>query len=246
MSGGGGSSDTTVQTTEPWDDQKVLWRRSFNQLNKLYNSGKLRVKPYAGRTIANISPQTRQGWSMIQDRAQKGSSLNRASESYVNDVLNGRYLGEQAPGFDSVLNQARNSVNANYALGGRYGSGAHDAAVAQSLGGFLHSNYQAERNRMDAMAQFAPQLARERYFDAQQLAEVGKQRQAHQQDVINSRIQRYNARQQIPINELALYQNFIGGNLGGQTSTTQPTQQQSPWLTGLGLLGGIAGTILGG
>jgi len=184
---------------------------------------------------------------MIANRAQAGSPLNNLSKGYIGDVLGGKFLGQDAPGFSSVLDRARNAVNATYALGGRYGSGAHDTAVAQGLGGVLNDAYQAERNRMDSAAQFAPQLAQQDYFDAQQLAQVGGQREAHMQDLINAEIQRYNAIQQSPINELALYQNFIGGNLGGTQTGTQPVQKSSanPWEIGAGVIGSILGSVLG-
>jgi hypothetical protein len=181
---------------------------------------------------------------MIANRAQAGSPLNALSKGYIGDVLGGRYLGQDAPGFSSVLDRAHDAVDATYALGGRYGSGAHDAAVAQGIGSILNDAYQAERGRMDAAAQFAPQLAQQDYFDAQQLAQVGSQRESHLQDLINAEIQRYNATQQAPINELALYQNLIGGNIGSTQTMTQPTQKANPWAVGAGVIGSILGNAL--
>jgi hypothetical protein len=98
-------------------------------------------------------------------------------------------------------------------------------------------------------AQLAPQLAQQDYFDAQQLAQVGQQRQGHLQDLINAEIQRYNAIQQAPINELALYQNFIGGNIGGDRTTMQPVpsgNNANPWLVGAGVIGSILGSAMTG
>ncbi len=249
MSGGGGGSKTqkVTQSNAPWSEQIPLWKTSYQRLNDLYGSGGLRINPYPGQTIAPVSPETGQAWSMIANRAQAGSPLYGLSKGYIGDVLSGKYLGQDAPGFSSVLDRARNAVNATYALAGRYGSGAHDAAVAQGLGGILNEAYQTERDRMDAAAQMAPQLAQQDYFDAQQLAQVGGQREAHLQDLINAEIQRYNALQQAPINELALYQNFIGGNIGGTQTTTQPVQNKSanPWQIGAGIIGSVLGQVLG-
>lgn len=248
MSGGGGDSknQTVTQSSTPWSQQIPLWKTSYQRLNDLYKSGGLHINPYPGQTVAPISPETGQAWSMAASRAQSGSPLNGLSKGYIGDVLSGRYLGQDAPGFNSVLERTRNAVDATYSLGGRYGSGAHESALAQGLGSVLNDAYQAERGRMDAAAQLAPQLAQQDYFDAQQLAQVGSQRQAHLQDLINAEIQRYNAIQQAPINELALYQNFIGGNLGGTTTTTQPGQGGSaePWQVGLGIIGSILGRVL--
>lgn len=250
MSGGGGGTkkQTTTVNNAPWSEQIPLWKNSFQRLNDLHRSGGLRVNPYPGQTVAPVSPETDQAWGMIADRAQMGSPLNTLAKSYYGDVLSGRYLGQDAPGLSSVLDRARNAVNANYALGGRYGSGAHSAAVAQGLGGILNDAYQTERGRMDAAAQIAPQLAQQDYFDAQQLAQVGDRREAHLQDLINAEIQRYNALQQAPINELALYQNLIGGNLGGSQTMTQPVQRNNanPWQVGAGIIGSVLGAAIGG
>jgi hypothetical protein len=246
--GGGPKTQTVTQSNSPWSAQVPLWKTSYERLNDLYKSGGLRINPYPGQTVAPTSPETGQAWNMIAGRAQAGSPLNNLSKGYVSDVLGGMYLGQDAPGFSSVLDRTRNAVNATYALGGRYGSGAHDAAVAQGLGGVLNDAYQAERSRMDAAAQFAPQLAQQDYFDAQQLAQVGGQREAHLQDLINAEIQRYNAIQQAPINELALYQNFIGGNIGGTQTTTQPVQSDNtePWQVGAGIIGSILSRAFAG
>jgi hypothetical protein len=249
MSGGGGGSknQTTTVNNAPWSEQIPLWRTSYQRLNDLYRQGGLRINPYPGETVAPIAPETGQAWGAIAERAQMGSPLNAMAKGYVGDVLGGRYLGQDAPGLSSVLDRTRNAVNATYALGGRYGSGAHDSAVAQGFGGVLNDAYQAERSRMDAAAQFAPQLAQQDYFDAQQLAQVGDRREAHLQDMINAEIQRYNALQQAPINELALYQNLIGGNIGGTQTTTQPVQRNgaSPWQIGAGIIGSVLGAALG-
>ena len=249
MSGGGGQSKTqkVTQSTSPWSEQVPLWKTSYGRLNDLYKAGNLRINPYPGQTVAPISPETGQAWGMIANRALGGSPLNALSGNYAADVLSGRYLGQDAPGLSSILGRARNAVNATYSLGGRYGSGAHDAAVAQGVGGILNDAYQAERARMDATMQFAPQLAQQDYFDAQQLAQVGSQREANLQNLINAEIQRYNATQQAPINELALYQNFIGGDIGGTQVGTQPVQvnKPNPWQIGAGVIGSLLGSVIG-
>ena len=249
MSGGGGEpkTQTVTQSNAPWSAQVPLWNTSYKRLNELYGSGALRLNPYPGETVAPIAPETGQAWTMVANRAQAGSPLNALSRGYISDVLSGRYLGQEAPGLSSVLDRARNAVNATYSLGGRYGSGAHDAAVAHGLGSVLNDVYQAERSRMDSASQLAPQLAQQDYFDAQQLAQVGSQRQAHLQDLINAEIQRYNAIQQAPINELALYQNLIGGNIGGTQTTTEPVQGSGaePWQIASGIIGSILGRVWG-
>ncbi len=237
MSGGGGKSDKVVQSTKPWSAQEPLWRKSFKQLNKLYDKGKLRIDPYPNQTLAGLSPETTESWQMTADRARNGSPLVRSAESYTNDVLAGKYLNADAPGMDTILRKAKDTANANYALGGRYGSGAHDKAIAEATGSILYDNYARERATQDNAARFAPELSHERYYDADRLSQVGQNRQDRAQAVIDDKVNRYNAKRQAPINALALYQQMIGGNLGGTTQTTQPSNRQPTWMQGLGLLG---------
>ena len=236
MSGGGGKSEKVEQSSRPWDAQVPLWKKSFQQLNRLHDSGGLRINPYPGRTVAALPPNLRRAWSLAGAAARKGAPLAHQSEKYVADVLGGKYLGAEAPGLQSVLAKARDSVNANYALGGRYGSGAHDGAVSQATGGILYDNYARERAIQDGAVNLAGDLADQRYRDAQALAEAGAQQRQYRQDLIDARINRHNALQQAGINELALYQQLIGGNLGGKTSTTQPSSGQPLWLQTMGAL----------
>ena len=126
---------------------------------------------------------------------------------------------------------------------GRTFSGSHAGALNQSQGQIRYQDYARRAAEQQAAAQFAPQLAREDYFDLGQLQQVGAQREAAGQDLINADINGYNALQNAPINELALYQKLIGGNLGAQTTATQPVNNGNPLLSVIGGLGQAAASV---
>ncbi len=239
----GNDTQQTTQTSAPWGPQAKRWQTALGDLDKLRASGALRINPYPGQTVAPTSDETANAWTGIANRAQSGSPLNQMSSQYVQNVLNPGYLTSDSPGLSSVLDSAANDVNARYAMAGRQFSGSHAGALNQSQGQIRYQDYARKAAEQQAAAQFAPQLAREDYFDLGQLQQVGGQREAAAQDQINADINRYNSLQNAPINELALYQHLIGGNLGATTTATQPVNNGNPLLSVLGGLGQAAASV---
>jgi hypothetical protein len=240
------SGSDTVQTqssSAPWGPQAKRYQTALADLDKLYKSGGLRVNPYPGQTVAPTSPETQQAWAGTAQRATAGSPLNQASGSYLMNVLRPEYLTSDSPGLQSVIDQSRQGVNAQFAMGGRTFSGAHAGGLGASEGALRYTDFARKAQEQQAASQFAPQLAREDYFDLGQLGQVGSQREAAMQDQINADINRYNALQNAPINELALYQQLIGGNLGGKTSATQPVNNGNATAGIVGGLGQVAASL---
>lgn len=234
------SGDDTQQVKsvqQPWGPQGQRWEQSLRDLDRLRSTGGLRVNPYPGQTVAPLSGETEGAWTGTAQRAQDGSPLNAAAGQHISRLLDPSFLTSDSPGLSSVLDSAANDVNARFSMAGRTFSGGHANALNQSQGQLRYQDYLNKMNQAQQAAQFAPQLAREDYFDLGQLGQVGSQREAYGQDLINADINRFNALQNAPINELALYQQLIGGNLGGTTVSTQPRQQQGNQT--LGLIGGL-------
>jgi hypothetical protein len=243
MKDSGSDTQQTTQTSTPWGPQAQRWKTALGDLDKLRSSGALRINPYPGQTVAPISDETSNAWTGIANRAQSGSPLNQMSSQYVQRTLDPNYLMSDSPGLQSVLDRSANDVNARFAMAGRTFSGNHAGALNESQGQLRYQDFARKAQEQQAAAQFAPQLAREDYFDLGQLQQVGGQREAAGQDLINADINRYNALQNAPINELALYQQLIGGSLGGQTTATQPKQQGNSALGILGGLGQVASSV---
>jgi hypothetical protein len=90
------------------------------------------------------------------------SSLGTAGQgnSYFSDVLSGKYMGGN-PYMGQVLDQVNrrvgDDVNSQFAMSGRYGSGAHADVLSRNLaeadGQLLYQNYGDEMNRMGQAAQ---------------------------------------------------------------------------------------------
>jgi hypothetical protein len=252
MSGlfGGGDDNknqTVTQVNNPYPAAKPVMNKFYGDLLKTYNQGGLRQNPFPGQTVAPTSPETAQSWNMISDRANAGSPLLGMSEDWVKSRLDPNFLTSDSPGFQAVLDKSRNSTNAEFARAGRTFSGAHAGALGSGEGQLRYQDYQNKLGQSQAAAQFAPTLNREGYFDAQQLAGVGQQRQGALQDQINAEINRFNALQSGRANELGLLSSLIGGGGPGTSSTTSPVQSQSgnPWLQGLGTAASLASLFMG-
>jgi len=259
MSGPSGTQ-TTIEKTEPWaqqfpylaGDPKKGIPGLFPEANRLYQSaGPLY---YQGQTVADMSPEHAVALAAQAARAQNGSPLVAAGAAELAKTLGGSYLNAN-PHLQGAIDAASRGVTRNYqdavapgidsafSLAGRYGSGAHVAAhdtaeqnLAAQLGDIAgnlgYQGYTAERNNMLNALNAAPAYAQADYGDIAQLADVGRQREAMDQALINDQIARWNFQQQMPADKLAQYAQLIRGDFGGTQTTT------APYSSGAGILGG--------
>ena len=250
MSGGGEKQkSTTTQTTAPWSGVQPYLTSGYQDLSSIYGQGAPNYYPQ--QTIAPFAPETEKSMAGISTQAQQGTDpLNTASSQYLQSVLGGQYLGQHGPGWDAVTNAARDSVNSMYGGAGRVGSGAHEGSMAGAIGQIAYQDYANQLARMDQAAALAPQVAgstqAQNYLNWNQLGNVGTQRQAQGQDLINADIQKYNYEQNAPWDWAQQYLATLQGQSGGSQVTTQPYYSPSPWTQALG--GGLAlgGSMLGG
>jgi len=257
---GPSDTQTTIQKSEPWaqqipyltGDPKKGIVGLFPEANRLYQSaGPLY---YQGRTVADMSPERAAALAAQAARAQSGSPLTAAGAAELGKTLGGAYLNAN-PYLQSAIDAASRGVTRNYqdavapgidsafSLAGRYGSGAHVAAhdaaeknLAAQLGDLAgnlgNQGYAAERANMLNALNAVPAYAQADYGDIAQLADVGRQREAMAQALINDQIARWNFEQQMPADKLAQYAQLIRGDFGGTQSTT------APYSSGAGILGG--------
>ncbi len=251
--GGGGQTTNTVQKADPWAGQQPFLSDIYGQAQSLYNTSPLQYFP--GRTYADLAPETQASLGMQTQRAVMGSPLTSAAQGQLTSTLRGDYLNAGNPYMsqmmDSVAQQVRPRVDAQFAQSGRYGSGAHANAAASALantaGQLAYQNYGDERQNQIRGMLFAPQLAQQDYFDAAKLAEVGGVREDLAQQGINEQMQRFQFENMAPWQQLAMYQNMVQGNPGSvQTSTsTMPRRSLGAGLLGGGVAGGALGYMLG-
>ncbi len=245
-SSGGGKTQSQKTITEPWKPSQGGLVQSLVDVKKLYDQGGL-VYDYPDETYAPLSPETQQAWGGIASRAQAGNPLVGKSQSYVDDVISGKYLNADAPGAADMRSKIIDQVNASKSMTGRYGSEAHSAALGRELGALEYGRYMGERGFQDSAAALAPTLAREDYYDLDRLAQVGGARQEYLQGGLDDEAARQQWEQQKYANAIALYQSLLGGGYGGSTTAYVPTQSPNRWLGGLGgaASGASAGAMFG-
>jgi hypothetical protein len=224
----GGSSKTY---SEPWKDQQSYLRQGFIRADQLLdgnldpkNLGGFLQKSYGGPLVADVSQAQQNAWDMTAQRAAAGSGNLNAAKAYNQGILNGDFTA-LAP----MINRAQQGVNSTYALGGRYGSGSHDAATTEAIGNVI-------ANAQGQQAALAPSLAQADYLDAAKLAEAGQQQMAYQQSQIDAAKKKFEFDQQAPAQALADYMALINGSYGSTNS-----QKSNPLLTGAGLGLGLLG-----
>jgi hypothetical protein len=167
-----------------------------------------------------------------------------------------------------AIGQANASIDSGFSGAGRYGSGAHENAKADSVADLTSQFYaNAYDQQMNAAAQAgqlynqgvdqqisgaaqSQELANQAYKDAEALSQAGANVDAYNQALIDANIDRWNYEQQMPLTALSNYNQLIQGTYGG-TSTSTGKSNYSPsalgTAVGAGALGvGIMDSMLGG
>ena len=238
MSSGGGKtkSQNTVQTSAPYGPAQPGINQGLEDAFNLYKSGGLKYEAFPTSTVAPQSQETLDSQSMIANRARSGSPTLGAAEAYDTKLLNGDFTA-----LNPILNTARDSINSNKSLSGRYGSDVHDRAITEGLGTIMAQAQSQAVNR-------APQLAQAGYIDPQMLAGVGAQREAFAQDELNDLIRKFQFQQEEPANEIQRLFDLNSGNWGGTTYGQQPVQRSqgtNPWMQGASIGAGLLASYLG-
>jgi len=156
-----------------------------------------------GEGTPPTSPYTQQGFEAQAQRAQAGSPYQQQIRNLVGGTLQGDYLSQGNPYFQGMLNRAvrpvteqfQNTVipgiSSQFSGAGRYGSGAHSAALGRAGEGYLnqvgdissnlaYQNYGTERAIQNAILGQAPGLAQSEYADPAQLAAAGSAMESYQ------------------------------------------------------------------
>lgn len=247
-SGGGSSgSQQVVQNNSPWSGVQAPLKAGYADLTKQYKEGA--PDYYPGQTVEGFSPQQQQSIQGITNLATQGNQTLNSANDELGKTIRGDYLSAGNPYFNQMLSTLRQPVDSTYAMGGRYGSGAHDGAVAGVAGNLAYQNYAQERqNQLNAINQ-APAIDQARYYGMGQLGNIGSVIQQQGQNVRDADIAKYNYNQNKDINWTNNYLAMLNGATGGSSVTTQPTASINPWTqyAGAGIAaGGLLAQILGG
>ena len=219
--GGGGGNTTTVQKADPWSGQQPYLQDVFSESQNLYNSGALAPNYYSGNTIADQSQWTQQANQMQADRALNGDASISTAKGAMDNIVSGNALAGNTglnalnqmteavnPYSSALLNDAIGQANAKIDSGfsgaGRYGSGAHENAKADSVADLTSQFYSdAYDKQMQAASQagqlynagvdtqisgagMAQELANQAYKDSEALSQAGANVDAFNQAKIDA------------------------------------------------------------
>jgi hypothetical protein len=271
----GSSKTTTTASNAPWAAAQPALNTALTDAQKLYKNG-TGAGVFTDSTVVPWDQKTVQGQGIITDAANANSGGNGLSSQYqgiinsggyngaqqdalknTQDVANGSFNINSDPGFQQVVDQARNSVNASASGAGRYGSGIHEQTLANTIGDLGARQYQNFQTRKDAansnlfnMGQTGVGNLGTAYqglqAPAQSLMQVGAMQEDLATRQMNDKLRIFNDQQQKPWENLSRLNAIASGagQLGGSQTTSQPGQ--NPFLsalgygaTGAGLLGSL-------
>jgi hypothetical protein len=184
-------------TTTPVYDKQLTG--AANTVSKAYNQ----QAPYIGKATQAINSLI----PSLTDSARQGIGVSNAAAQYNTDVLDGRYLGEDNPYLQQMIDQTGNDVRNQYeaSLGTRGLTGGSSYAdiisrnLANNATNLRYNDYDLERGRMAAAAGQAPGMA------SSSLGNLAGAAQA----------------QTLPISAASGYGSTIGGLLGSYTNSTE-------------------------
>jgi hypothetical protein len=288
MPGSSGQQPVTQQTTQtkdPWSAAQPHLSGIMNQAATWFGAG-AGYQPYTGNTTAPLNPNLQTGMSNIAALAGSeptGSLNNQYAQTLLGNLVNnqglntglqtaaGQYgdiynraLGNENPYLQGVINQQMNKVNSAMSGAGRYGSGSHDAAIAQAIAPTLAQDYaQRQQLQMQATgamgdiygqglqragqaAQLIPALDEARYAGAGHLMDIGNMQRSYDQALLDQQLKLWNAQQAQGWEGLQRYAALAqgAGGLGGTQITSTPGATQPSTMQRI-LGGGLAGAGMG-
>lgn len=276
-----GSSKQTTQTTNtaPWTGAQPALKTALSGAQNLYNSG-VGSQVYTGSTVVPWDKQTVAGQNAITSAANANIGNKGLSGQYQGIINSGGYNADQlaalnntkslansnwsvSPELQKIIDQTNADANTNVSLansaGGRYGSGAGNAAIADAVSkntnNLLYSDLNNFQTRKDAANSNLFNMGQTGFGNlgtaytglqapAQSLMQVGAMNEDLATRQLNDRLRIFNDQQQKPWENLARLNAIASGagQLGGTSTQSQPGQ--NPFLTalgygatGLGLLG---------
>ena len=242
MAGGG----TQTTKTEPWDAQKDYLKAGFQRSQDLYNRNPLGPAYYGGSTMAGFDPaqQARQRMTMNYAMGGRPQNMMRQAESSLGTGLSGQVdtaafnplaaaLGQnvQSQLQGNILPGIRESLVRYQPGGSSRGDLVQNKAIANAvtsgmtlpLAEAYGNAYNTAQQRATQSGQMYPSIMAAPLGMAEAVGGVGQARQDMTQQGINRAMMRDQYQKNAPQQALANYMNMIGGNYGGTTTQTSPS-----------------------
>lgn len=232
----GSSNQTQSTVSEPWGPVQGYMKKALPKIEDWVLDAPKQY--YPGSTVVPFGPQSETALTWTEQRAMQGSPLLRNSQGLANETLGGAFLpgsGGGNPYLDASVAKAQRAVrgplDSQFAAGGRYGSGAHAGALANSYGDIATEiyggAYESERARQLQAAGLAPGLAMADYEDIAMLASVGGQREAKAAEEMQDIVNRFNFAQDERPNRIRDYLALLNGGFAGTGTQTQTARGSS-------------------
>ena len=210
---------------------------------------------FPGSYTVPFSEPTQTGLDQAMALAQAGDPLNQASSDLTQQTLQGNFLSNTNPYFQQAMQSAFDPVEARvnsiFSRGGRLGSDANQAVLANELAKISAplalANYQQERQMQQDAQKLAPIIRGQQFEDSQKLLNLGSVLEDQQARQLQEEIMRDQFRYTEPRERLENQLAFVTGATRGGTSTTSSPiygSSQSNFLNPLGalnILGGFKG-----
>ena len=257
----GGGMQTSYSLTEPWDEQKPYLTGGFKEAQRLYNRGA--PEYYPGETLAGFDPmekasqQATIGYAMGpraagQQAAAEASLVQGLSgkidPSAYNPMVNAlssnvisNLQGKILPGIrqQQVMYQpggsSRGALEQNKAV-----TNAVTQGMTKPLADMYTNAYTQAQNRALQSGQLYPSIMSAPLSMYGAMGDVGAQKRAMTQAVIDRDMDRYQYQATAPQQQLANYMKMVTGNYGGNTIQTSPGPSG---LDQAAKVAGVVGTI---
>lgn len=219
--GGGSSSQTVTQTSEP-PEWMVPYAK--NVLARAQSLSKKKFAPYTGDRIAGLTGQHLAGVDTLSNQPGLTAARNVGMATLRGDYFNANPYLDQAFGRAAGAVQGQLTSSALGGAGGMTNSGVQETYrnqmnnLAQDIYG---ANYQLERDRQLAAAQYLPGL--EEQSARMQLA-GGDILRDFSQSQLNENVRKYEEARRYPYESLDVLARSLGMAMGGGYGTVTSTQ----------------------
>jgi len=252
MSKGSSPSSVTTSTVsqEPSEFIQPYLTQAMDYSQDLFESSNPNYFPNA--TYVGFTPETQTALDLASARATAGNPLLNQAQTQASGILSGDYLDPTSnPYTQALYNQmagdVTSKVNSQFTKAGRFGSGANQEILADSLGDLANTvygdQYNREREIMANTMNTAPALGEADYNDILKLGQVGAEKESLEQAKLQDAIQRYDYEQLKPYTKLENYLGNLGTNYAQNQVSTNPVYRDR--IGGL-LSGATAGMNIAG
>ena len=258
----GGGTQVSTSTTEPWEEQIPYLTGGFKEAQRLYNRGAPAY--YPGETLAGFDPMQKAGQQATLGYAMgpRAAGQQAAAEASLVQGLSGKI---DPSAYNPMVNALSSNVISN--LQGKILPGIRQQQVMYQPGGSsrgaleqnkavtnavtqgmtkpladMYTNaYTQAQNRALQSGQLYPSIMAAPLNMYGAMGDVGAQKRAMTQAVIDRDMDRYQYQATAPQQQLANYMKMVTGNYGGTTTQTSPGPSA---LDQIGQVAGIASMFM--